>query len=232
MTAIRTHGLTKRYGSTIAVDSIDLTVERGEVFGFVGPNGAGKSTTIAMLLDHCRPSEGRARVLGQTVGGDMQTIRKRVGVLPEQCSLFDRLTGREHLTFSIEAHSSSDDPDALLERVALEEDGNRRTRSYSTGMAQRLRLALALVGSPDLLILDEPAAGLDPSGIRLLRELVRSERHRGAAVFFSSHHLADVETVCDRVGIIVDGTLRGVVVPDEIDESLGKRFDRLVREAS
>ena len=231
MTAITTSGLTKRYNGTVAVENLDLTVERNEVFGFVGPNGAGKSSTIAILIGHRRPSRGTATVLDHPIDGDPRAIRSRVGVLPERCGLFDRLTAREHLAAAIDLHGSDDDPDVLLARVDLVADGDRRTQTYSTGMAQRLRLALALVGSPDLLILDEPAAGLDPSGIKLLRENVRAERARGTTVFFSSHSLADVAALSDRVGFLIGGRLESVVDPDEIDESLGERFDRLVREA-
>ena len=229
MTAITTSGLTKRYDDIVAVDTLDLVVERGEVFGFVGPNGAGKSSTIAILIGHRTPSVGTARVLDRSIDGDLRKLRSSVGVLPERCGLFDRLTGREHLDTAISLHESSDDATELLDRVNLSDAGDRRTRTYSTGMAQRLRLALALVGDPDLLVLDEPATGLDPAGIGLLRELVVDERDRGTTVFFSSHRLADVAAVSDRVGFLINGRLETVITADGNEESLGKVFDRLVR---
>lgn len=208
MEAINTSGLTKRFGDVLAVTDLDLRVSPGEVYGFVGPNGAGKSTTIALLLDLLRPTRGSVRVLGLDATAAQLRIRRRVGILPERCGLYARLTGREHLSFAIGAHDAPQTPDDLLDRVGLAGDGDRPTRTYSTGMAQRLRLALALVGEPDLLILDEPSSGLDPVGIARLRDIVSAERDRGAAVFFSSHRFPQVRAVCDRVGILVDGRLR------------------------
>ncbi|WP_306054300.1 ABC transporter ATP-binding protein [Natronococcus wangiae] len=209
MSAIRTIDLTKRYGSHTAVSEVNLTVDAGEVYGFLGPNGAGKSTTIGMLLSYVHPTEGTARVFGKDVREESVAIKRRVGVLPESCRLYDRLTGRKHLQFAIDAMDADDDPDTLVDRVGLEPDAARRPVSeYSTGMKQRLKIAVALIDEPDLLVLDEPSGGLDPAGIQLLRELVLEERDRGAAVFFSSHILEQVEAVCDRIGILVDGCLR------------------------
>ncbi|WP_293031810.1 ABC transporter ATP-binding protein [Natronococcus sp.] len=209
MSAIRTNDLTKQYGSQTVVSKIDLEVEAGEVYGFLGPNGAGKSTTIAMLLSYVHPTDGTARVLGRDVCEAPAEIKRRIGVLPERYRLYDRLPGRKHLRFAIDSMGADDDPDALADRVGLEATAVRRpVGEYSTGMKQRLRIALALVGEPDLLVLDEPSSGLDPAGIRLLREIVLEERDRGAAVFFSSHVLEQVEEVSDRIGILVDGELR------------------------
>lgn len=209
MAAIRTTDLTKRYGSHTAVSELNLTVNSGEVYGFLGPNGAGKSTTIGMLLSYIYPTEGTARVFGKDVHEEPVATKRRVGVLPESCQLYDRLSGRKHLQFAIDAMEADDDPDALVDRVGLEPDAARRpVGEYSTGMKQRLKIAVTLVGEPDLLVLDEPSSGLDPAGIQLLREIVLEERDRGAAVFFSSHILEQVEAVCDRIGILVDGRLR------------------------
>ena len=207
MSAIETDGLTKQFGTVTAVSDVDLTVSEGEIFGFLGPNGAGKSTTIAMLLDFVRPTSGTASVFGKDVRRHHVELSRRVGVLPEGCDLYDRLSGRKHVAFAVRATDSDDDPDALLQRVGLDGVGDRAVGGYSTGMTQRLKLALALVNEPDLLILDEPSSGLDPNGIKRLREIVLEERDRGAAVFFSSHVLEQVEAVCDRVGIMVDGRL-------------------------
>ncbi len=227
MTAIETSGLTKRYGGgildrdgpTVAVDDLDLTVADGEVYGFLGPNGAGKSTTIDLLLDYVRPTAGSASVLGHDVREERERIRRRVGVLPDGVSLYDRLTGRRHLEFAVEWTGSDDDPDALAARVGLAADATgRRVGGYSKGMRQRLALAMALVGGPDLLILDEPTSGLDPNGIRLVREVVREASERGTTVFFSSHDLTQVEAVCDRVGIVDDGSLVAVDAVDDIGD--------------
>ncbi|WP_137283478.1 ABC transporter ATP-binding protein [Halorussus salinisoli] len=209
MSAIETRGLTRRFGDDVlAVDSLDLTVETGEIFGFLGPNGAGKSTTINVLLDFIRPTDGAAEVLGYDAQRETQAIRERVGVLPEGATLYDRLTGREHVAWVAETKGADADPDAILDRVGLDPAAReRRASGYSKGMGQRLALGMALVGDPDLLILDEPSSGLDPTGIQEMRDLLRDEADRGTTVFFSSHILPQVEAVCDRVGIMNDGRL-------------------------
>ncbi|WP_458208406.1 ATP-binding cassette domain-containing protein [Haladaptatus sp. NG-SE-30] len=214
MTAIRLDGVTKRYDSVIAVNDLSLEVREGEVFGFLGPNGAGKSTTINLVLDFIRPTSGTVSVLGHDAQEESVAVRDRTGVLPEGFSVYERLTGRQHVEFAIESKETTDDPDALLERVGILDAADRKAGEYSKGMAQRLALAMALVGEPDLLILDEPSTGLDPKGAREMREIVREERDRGATVFFSSHILGQVEAVCDRVGILREGEL---VAEDSIE---------------
>ena len=222
MTAIQTDNLTKRFGDVVALDGVDLRVEEGEVFGFLGPNGAGKSTTIDLLLDYVRPTDGTATVLGRDVREESEALRERVGVLPEGFGLYDRLSGRRHLEFAIEWKDASDDPDAVLRRVGLsDDDATRPVGDYSKGMAQRLALGMALVGDPDLLILDEPSSGLDPHGIREMREFVREEAERGTTVFFSSHVLGQVEAVCDRVGILYDGQLVAVDTVEGLRRTVG-----------
>jgi ABC-2 type transport system ATP-binding protein len=228
MPAIRTDGLTKRYDGGIlgadvtAVDDLDLVVEEGEVYGFLGPNGAGKSTTIDMLLDYARPTDGTVEVLGYDAIAQSDAVSKCVGVLPEGYGLYDRLTGRRNLEFAIEWQDATDDPAVLLDRVGLDaDDAARPVGDYSKGMTQRLALAMALVGDPDLLILDEPSSGLDPNGIRLLREIVREEADSGTTVFFSSHILGQVEAVCDRVGILDDGELVAVDTVEGLREAAG-----------
>jgi ABC-2 type transport system ATP-binding protein len=229
MTAIRTENLTKRYdtglfgrGEVTAVEGVDLVVEEGEVYGFLGPNGAGKSTTIDMLLDYARPTAGSVELFGTDVNADPQVVRERVGVLPEGYGLYDRLTARRHLEFAIDWRDADDDVGALLDRVGLDEsDATRSVGDYSKGMQQRLALAMALVDDPEMIILDEPSSGLDPNGIRLLREIVREEADRGATVFFSSHILGQVEAVCDRVGILDDGELVAVDTVEGLREAAG-----------
>jgi ABC-2 type transport system ATP-binding protein len=208
MAAIELDSVRKQFDEVTALEGVDLTVEEGEIYGFLGPNGAGKSTTINVLLDFVRPTSGTARVLGHDVREESKAIRERTGVLPEGYDVYDRLTGREHLEFVIESKDAYVDPVELLDRVGLDpEDAQRKAGGYSKGMQQRLVLAMALVGEPDLLILDEPSSGLDPNGARMMRDIVREENERGATVFFSSHILGQVESVCDRVGIIQDGSL-------------------------
>jgi ABC-2 type transport system ATP-binding protein len=221
MAAIELDGVTKRFGDVTAVDGLDLTVGEGEVFGFLGPNGAGKSTTINVLLDFVRPTAGRVEVLGMNPQQDSVPIRERTGVLPEGFSTYERLTGREHLEFAIESKDADADPDAVLERVGLDGDGDRKAGGYSKGMAQRLALGMALVGEPDLLILDEPSAGLDPAGAKEMRDIVREEADRGATVFFSSHVLGQVEAVCDSVGILRGGELVAKDSVEGLREAVG-----------
>ncbi len=214
MAAIELEGLTKRFGDVVAVDGLDLTVEEGEIFGFLGPNGAGKSTTIDILLDFIRPTGGTATVLGYDAQSEGLAVRSRTGVLPDAYHVYDRLTGRQHVEFAIEMKGAADDPAALLERVRIADAADRKAGGYSKGMRQRLALAMALVGDPDLLVLDEPSTGLDPNGAREMREIIREENERGTTVFFSSHVMEQVEAVCDRVAIIDRGRL---VAVDTID---------------
>ncbi|MXR50934.1 ATP-binding cassette domain-containing protein [Halovenus sp. WSH3] len=207
MTAIELSSVTKRFGPVTAVDDLTLAIEDGEIFGFLGPNGAGKSTVISLLLDFIRPTAGTVRVLGRDAQAESLAVRERTGVLPDAYHVYDRLTGRQHVDFAIRSKGTDDDPDALLERVGIEDAGDRKAGTYSKGMAQRLMLATALVGTPELLVFDEPTTGLDPTGAREMRDIIRAERDRGATVFFSSHSLHQVEAVCDRVGILNRGRL-------------------------
>lgn len=209
--SIQTHGLTKRYGNDLlAVENLDLTVREGEVFGFLGPNGAGKSTTIDLLLDFIRPTRGSVEVFGLDPRANAADVRRRVGVLPEGYGFEDNLVGREYVEWVIATKGADDDPDALIERVGLSGDADRPAASYSKGMQQRLAFAMALVGEPDLLILDEPSTGLDPNGMQDIRDIIRERAAAGTTVFFSSHILSEVEAVCDRVGVMNEGHLVAV----------------------
>ncbi|WP_135821926.1 ABC transporter ATP-binding protein [Halostella litorea] len=214
MNAIELDDVTKRFGDVVALQNVDLTVRDGEIFGFLGPNGAGKSTTIDILLDFVRPTSGTATVFGHDAQTESETVRSKLGVLPDGYRVYDRLTGRQHLEFAIESKGADDHPEELLERTGVLDAADRKAGGYSKGMAQRLMLAMALVGEPDMLILDEPSTGLDPNGARRMREIIREERDRGATVFFSSHILEQVESVCDRVGILRDGE---VVAVDSVE---------------
>ncbi|WP_122089006.1 ABC transporter ATP-binding protein [Halalkalicoccus subterraneus] len=229
MSAIELTDVTKRYGEETALSGLDLTVREGEIYGFLGPNGAGKSTTINLLLDFVRPTSGEIRVFGHDAKEEGLAIRERTGILPEGVSLYDRLTGRQHIEFAIESKAVDDDPDALFERVGLGPDAaGKKVGGYSKGMAQRLALAAAIAGEPDLLILDEPSTGLDPAGAREMREIIRTERDRGATIFFSSHILEQVDAVCDRVGILRDGELVAEDTVDGLRESTSEETTLVV----
>ncbi len=223
MSAIETRNLTKRYGHDVyAVNDLSLSVEEGEVFGFLGPNGAGKSTTIDMLLDYVRPTAGSATIFGYDVREEAAAVHDRVGILPDGYSLYDRLSGRKHVEFAADLRGADADPDDVLERVGLGSDAAARPAgTYSKGMSQRLALGMALVGDPDLLILDEPSSGLDPDGIRDIRDLATDHAAAGGTVFFSSHILSQVEAVCDRVGILNRGRLVAVDSIDGLRDALG-----------
>jgi ABC-2 type transport system ATP-binding protein len=221
MSAIETDGLTKEFGDVTAVEDLDLVVDSGEVYGFLGPNGAGKSTTINMLLDFIRPTEGRARVLGHDPTQEAKAIRQQIGVLPEGGELYERLTGREHLRWYGRAKDVEVDVEAILDTVGLSVDeADRPVGGYSKGMQQRLAFGMALVGDPELLILDEPSSGLDPTGMQEMREIIRAEADAGRTVFFSSHILGEVEAVCDRIGIMNEGLLVAEGTIDELREQL------------
>ncbi|WP_375335552.1 ATP-binding cassette domain-containing protein [Halorussus sp. MSC15.2] len=213
--------MSKLFGDVTAVDGLSLSVEEGEVFGFLGPNGAGKSTTINAMLDFTKPTSGEIRVFGQDAQRDSVAVRERSGLLLEGYGAYPNLTGREHVQHAIDTKDAGDDPDALLERVGLADAADRRAGGYSKGMRQRMALAVALVGDPDLLVLDEPSTGLDPNGARTLREVVTEETDRGATVFFSSHILEQVDAVADRIGILLDGSLAAVGGVEELRRELG-----------
>ncbi len=219
--AISVRSIRKEYSNTVAVDDLNFTVRDGEIFGFLGPNGAGKSTTIDVMLNYTTPTAGEITIFGCDAVAESQAIRRRVGVLSDGYALYDRLTGREHIEMAIELKDADDDPISVLQRVGVGDAADRLAGNYSKGMSQRLALGMALVGSPDLLVFDEPATGLDPNGVRKLRDIVREESERGATVFFSSHNLDQVEAVCDRVAILNQGRLITVDTVDGLRERLG-----------
>jgi ABC-2 type transport system ATP-binding protein len=201
-----TNGLTKRYGDRFAVDGVSLTVRAGEVYGFLGPNGAGKTTTLRMLLGLVRPTSGGATVLGHPPGSPRGLAR--VGALVEGPGFYPYLSGRDNLRV-LARYATLDDVavDAALELVDLTGRASDRFRSYSLGMKQRLGVAAALLGQPDLLILDEPTNGLDPAGMADMRDLIRALADQGQTVLLSSHLLGEVQQICDRVGVISGGRL-------------------------
>ena len=221
-TALKTEGLTKRYGESVVVDALDLEVERGEVFGLLGPNGAGKTTTILMLLGLTEPSSGSIEVLGLDPRRDPIEVKRRVGYLPDAVGFYDELTARQNLRFTARLNGISD-PDArideLLEEVGLSAAADQPVGEYSRGMNQRLGLADALIKSPSILILDEPTTAIDPEGVAEILDLIRGlavEDH--VAVLLSSHLLNQVQAVCDRVAIFVAGKVVAQGRPHELAE--------------
>ncbi|MGH7910465.1 MAG: ABC transporter ATP-binding protein [Candidatus Dormibacteraceae bacterium] len=206
---LRTHDLSKRYGSRLAVDRLNLRVDRGEIFGFLGPNGAGKTTTIRMLLGLVRPTSGSVELFGQDLAANRAGVLPRVGALIEAPALYGYLSGRANLeAFAGPLRGITRQRiKEVLRLVDLGERQRDRVQSYSLGMKQRLGVAAAMLNDPDLLVLDEPANGLDPAGVVEMRDLLRSLVAQGATVFVSSHVLAEVQQLCDRVAIIARGHL-------------------------
>jgi ABC-2 type transport system ATP-binding protein len=205
--AILTENLTKRFGPRTVVDGVCLTVPAGEVFGFLGPNGAGKTTTIGMLLGLIRPDAGRAVVLGHDVWREPAAALRHVGALVEP-AFYPYLSGRDNLRVLARASGLDEGRvGEVLETVQLADHGTERFGRYSRGMRQRLGIAAALLGAPELLVIDEPTEGLDPAGQRHVHDLIRQLAQAGRTVFFSSHILSEVERVCDRVGILRGGRL-------------------------
>ena len=231
MEAIRALSLTKNYGSARGVLDLDFEVKGGEVFGFLGPNGAGKTTTIRLLLDLIRPSSGRAEVLGLDTRRDAVAIRRRVGYLPGDLRLYERLTGRELLEYFANLRRLGElgaTPD-LAKR--LDVDLERPIRELSRGNRQKLGLVQAFMHRPDLLILDEPTSGLDPLMQQVFYELVREAAAEQRTVFLSSHNLAEVQHVADRVGLVKKGRLELVETVENLRARSFTRveatFDRL-----
>ncbi len=205
---LETQSLRKEFGSKPAVRSLTLRVPPGEVFGFLGPNGAGKTTAVKMLLGLVRPTAGGGRVLGRPLGDT--AARARIGFLPEHFRFHEWLEGRELLRFhgrllGLRPRILEARIDDLLRRVELHDAGHQRLREYSKGMCQRIGLAQALLGEPELIFLDEPTSGLDPFGRLLVRDLIRDLRARGTTVFLNSHLLGEVEVTCDRVAFVKNG---------------------------
>ena len=207
MAVIRTTGLTKTYGRTRALVDLDLEVEPGEVFGYLGPNGSGKTTTIRLLLGLARPTAGRAEVLGGHPERDAVAIHRRLAYVPGEASLWPSLTGAEtlHLLGRMAGGVDAAYAASLVER--FEFDPDKRVRAYSKGNRQKLALVAALMTRAELLVLDEPTAGLDPLMEQVFRDCIREAQARGQTVFLSSHVLAEVDALCERVGILRAGRL-------------------------
>jgi ABC-2 type transport system ATP-binding protein len=218
-TIVETHSLTKRYGSgVLAVNSVDMSVRRGEVYGFLGPNGAGKTTTLRMLVGLIRPTSGAATVAGHTPGSPAGLAK--IGALIESPGFYPYLSGRENLRVVADMASVSQKRvEEVLDLVELTSRAGRKFGTYSTGMKQRLGVAGALLKDPDLLILDEPTNGLDPQGMAEMRKLIKDIGQGERTVLLSSHLLGEVEAICDRVGVISNGRL---VTQSTVQDLLGE----------
>ena len=233
MDAIATTGLTKAYKKHLgqsgppALNALDLAVHEQEVFGFLGRNGAGKTTTIKILCGLIKPTRGHAEIFGHSVR--RRVARTHIGYLPENPYFYEYLTPRETLDFygklhGLDAQARAAEWDVLSELLDLRDIADQRVRGFSKGMRQRLGFAVAMVGDPPLLILDEPMSGLDPLGRRSIREIILYLRDRKKTIFFSSHVLGDVEQICDRVGILVQGRL---AIQGRIDELLARKIKQV-----
>ena len=215
-------GLSKTYGSgakqTVALRDLDLSVNRGEIFGYLGPNGAGKTTTIRLLLDLIRPSQGSATIFGLDIRADSVEIRRRIGFFPAELSLWEGRTGDQiiHYVASVRGDTRGivKYADELAERLDL--DTTKRVRDLSSGNKRKLGLVIAMMHSPELLILDEPTGGLDPLVQQTFHTMMDEYRDKGKTVFLSSHVLSEVQAICDRVGILRDGELKAVESVEKI----------------
>jgi ABC-2 type transport system ATP-binding protein len=218
---IETFGLTRSFGAVHAVKDIDLRVPQGSIYGFLGPNGAGKTTTIRMLIGLIKPSAGKVMVFGSPLEGNNRGILSRVGSLVETPSLYPHLSGRENLELIRRmVGAPTENINYALELVQMQKDANRLVKTYSMGMRQRMGLALAYLLKPELLILDEPTNGLDPSGIHEIRDLIcRLPKEYGVTVFVSSHLLNEVEQMATQIGIISQGHLIFQGTPEQLRAS-------------
>jgi ABC-2 type transport system ATP-binding protein len=210
---IELSGLTKRYGAFTAVDAIDLTVPRGELFGFLGPNGAGKTTTLRMIAGILRPTAGTVRIGGIDLVAEPRAAKARLGFIPDRPFIYEKLTGMEFLRFVAglyeqEGAAIEHRARELLALFDLEEWRDELVESYSHGMRQKLIISSAFIHRPEVIVVDEPMVGLDPKAARILKDLFREYTRRGHTIMMSTHTLEVAETLCDRIGIIQHGTIR------------------------
>jgi len=222
--AIRTSGLTKHYGSVVALDDLDLIVDEGEIFGFLGPNGAGKTTTIRSLLNYITPTAGSAEVLGLDAQTDSVELRKHVSYQPAEYSMYENLTGGQYLQYFANLRGGVDISYVHELSDRLGADLSKKISDYSTGNKQKIGLIQAFMNKPRMLILDEPSTGLDPLVQQELQTLYQEVQDDGRTVFLSSHTLAEVERVADRVGILRQGRL---VIVERVDDLKRKAIRRL-----
>ena len=221
-------GVRFSYSDTVAVDDVSFSVPPGEILGFLGPNGAGKSTTIKMLTGQLKPGAGSIKILGMDMPGQREEIQARLGVCFEEKNLYLSMTGRENLVFFAKLFGVRDfEAETLMERVGLSARLDDRVSEYSKGMRQRLMMARALINTPDVLLLDEPTDGLDPVSAIGIRDLIRREADRGAAVLLTTHDMHEADDLSDRVAFINQGTILTIDTPDNLKLAHGQRAVRI-----
>jgi ABC-2 type transport system ATP-binding protein len=209
---IELRNLTKRFGDIVAVHRLNLSVSEGEVFGFIGPNGAGKTTTLRMMGGVIAPTEGSVTIDGINMADDPENAKKRIGFIPDRPFLYEKLTGMEFLRFTADLYGVEeglffDRSEKILRQFSLSHWADELIESYSHGMKQRLIISSAILHDPKVIVVDEPMVGLDPAGIRMVKDLFRSLAKRGTTIFMSTHTLTVAEDVCDRIGVIHKGSL-------------------------
>ena len=216
--------LTKRYGHLVAVNRLNLSIARGEIFGFIGPNGAGKTTTLRMMGGILAPSEGSVIIGGMDMAVEPERVKKSIGFIPDRPFVYEKLTGKEFLRFTADLFGIKDaafheKSDKILKQFALEDWADELIESYSHGMKQRLIMSAAILHDPEAIIVDEPMVGLDPAGVRMIKRLFRDLAREGTTLFMSTHTLALAEDVCDRIGIIHKGVLIAIGTVEELRRS-------------
>lgn len=222
---INTKGLTKYFGNFEAVNDLTLNVKKGEIYGFLGPNGAGKTTTILMLLGIMKPTKGEISLFGRPLYEDYFNIKKKIGVVSEKQYLYNEMTPFEYLDFFADFYRVKNRKKRikeLLEWVNLSEVQDKKLKQFSRGMQQKVGIARAIIHNPEILILDEPISGLDPIGIKEVRDMIEEQKRLGKTVFISSHLLSEVEKICDRVGIVN----KGVLLAEDKMENLKMRLSK------
>ncbi len=220
--AIEVVSLVKKYGNLTAVNSISFSIKKGEIFAFLGPNGAGKTTTVEILECLRQPTSGQASVLGFDISKDPREIKRRIGVLPQQFNTFDRLTVRENIQYFAGMFGSNVDVDGLVKLVDLEDKRNEQYRNLSGGLKQRLGVAIALVNDPEIVFLDEPTAGLDPSARHNVWNVIRGLKKEDKTVFLTTHYMEEAEALADTVTIIHKGKIVATGTPEELIEQHGQ----------
>jgi ABC-2 type transport system ATP-binding protein len=221
---IELKNLTKRYGQLVAVNQLNLSIARGEIFGFIGPNGAGKTTTLRMMGGILAPTEGSVVIGGIDMTVEPERVKKSIGFIPDRPFVYEKLTGKEFLRFTADLFGIKDDAfqeksDRILKQFALEDWADELIESYSHGMKQRLIMSAAILHDPEVIIVDEPMVGLDPAGVRMIKRLFRDLAREGTTLFMSTHTLALAEDVCDRIGIIHKGVLIAIGTVEELRRS-------------
>jgi len=223
---IETENLSKVYGTFKALDNLNLTIEKNDVFGFLGPNGAGKTTTINLLMGMLQPTSGRIKIAGIDVLKNPLDVKKICGYMPENPGFYDNLTARQNLQYFLQFYDKSkENSEDLLEMVGLGDFADKKVGGFSKGMKQRLGMAQALLNDPEVIFLDEPTAGLDPMGVSEFRDIIKKLKEEGKTIFFSSHILSEVKEVCDTIGILFRGKL---VIKRSIKDLIKNNFRLLL----